>query len=341
MIHPRPRTAAPRLVVFHITAILVAYAAAGALGCRQASMPEPFEAERLDVRIDVHADGSIDVRERIEGLVADGSRSFVRLVESPRADTIVVQSVMLDGLAMPVESANLRLSETPRGVRAEWLLEAGDRAGHVFELHYRATGALSVDDNRGRLVWPVLPGGAGFAVREATVLLQVDAPGEILRGTGMAEAGWTVVLVARGLKATRADVGRDPATLLAEVSVDTQVVTLPAWQVRADLRSEFSLAFVSGALFVLVIGAGVIVIVRAQHPRRGRAETRVADPERDYAVAGLRKTATIGGLFSIVCAIAAYLTLSRFGWWAQLIPASMLLVSLAFGLYAQWMRRRP
>jgi hypothetical protein len=329
------------VVVFQISTILVAYAAAGALGCRQASIPEPFEAERLDVRIDVHADGSIDVRERIEGRVAEGSRSFVRLVESPRADAIVVQSVMLDGRAMPLESVNVRLSETPTVLRAEWLLEAGDRAGHVFELHYRATGALSVDDNRGRLVWPVLPGGAGFAVRQATVLLQVDAPGEILRGTGMAEAGWAVASAARGLTATRADVGRDPATLLADVSVDTQVVALPAWQVRADLRSEFSLAFVSGALFVLVIGAGVIVIVRAQHPRRGRAGTGTADRERDYAVSGLRKTAMIGGLFSIVCATAAYLALSQFGWWAQLIPASMLLVSLAFGLFALWMRRRP
>ncbi len=341
MIQARNGAVPGRVVPYRLAAIAVAIAIAGGTSaCRSAPIPQPFEADRVDVRIDLHADGSIDVRERIEGRPSSAQRRFVRSLESHRADAIAVQSMALDGRALPLETLNVRVRETPAALRAEWPLADGDQTAHVFELHYRALGVLSIDDNRGRLVWPILQGVEGFPVRHATVRLELDAPGEILRGTGMAEAGWTVERVERGLSATRTDVGRETVTLLAEVSVNTQVVKLPEWQVTADLRDEFSLAFISGALFVLVVGAGVIVIVRVQHPPRGRAAGSTLDRDREYAVSGLTKTAMVGTVFSMACAAAAHFTLPRFGWWVQLIPAAMLLVSLAFGMAAAWMRRR-
>jgi hypothetical protein len=333
---------------------------------------------------------------------------------SDEVDRIDVIAAAVDGAAIELSAARAQgaVSDGTRAARVEWPVPESRGSSTVFEVRYRAAGVVGVEAGRGRLRWPVLTANRGFPVGRARLTLTVRPPGQLLRGSGISEADWTVEYVPAGITASKAGVGQASATVQADVSIDPRSITRPAWQVDADLRSQFSLAFVAGALFVLVIGVGVIWIVWLQHPRvrvslregdrpsltippaaasvlAGRrvsapsfpseagpasaagesgpspstketwnhqrlldsgAATRNAlrstivddlrqhglvDGERLRVREGFRTTALVGGALALACAGAAQLLLGRFGWWAQLIPASMLFVAIWFLLAAR------
>jgi uncharacterized ion transporter superfamily protein YfcC len=87
------------------------------------------------------------------------------------------------------------------------------------------------------------------------------------------------------------------------------------------------------ALFILVIGGGVLWIVRFQYPRRRRDAgplTESEDRERSAVRAGLRTSGLVSVVLSVVLALVTWLTLSHFGWWPMSLPASILIVGLVF-----------
>jgi hypothetical protein len=65
-----------------------------------------------------------------------------------------------------------------------------------------------------------------------------------------------------------------------------------------------------------------------------------SDVERRHAAEGFRTTALAGLAFALLCAVLAQWLLHRFGWLAQMIPASMGLVALGFGVAARVFRPR-
>ena len=86
-------------------------------------------------------------------------------------------------------------------------------------------------------------------------------------------------------------------------------------------------AFLSGGLFILVIGAGVLWIVRFQYPVKAR-DTAAAEREevrRGLWYAGL---ACIG--LGLLTALAVRGLLGHLGVWPQALAVSILLVGIVF-----------
>ncbi len=276
--------------------------------------------------------------------------------------------------------------------------------------------------------------------------LTVPSQSQVFEGTaGMTEAGWSVTRQPHGIVATRDGIGLDQGTAVASFSINPSVIHMSDWQVTADLRSEFAAAFVSAALFVVVVGWGALwwilrfqfpairvspqeaasdeaedlppatamalvrpgseagrgaelgtlfalaregriaasegrlvatptaqppawaherlvldlVARRASEPEGGRglssdlasarrafrravAEDLTAhallEPERVTVASGLRTTGWLGLVFGALCAVVAWLTLGRFGFWPQLFSGSLLLVAVAFLIATRWFR---
>jgi len=214
----------------------------------------------------------------------------------------------------------------------------------------------------------------GLSVGRSRIELRLPEGVQMLRGTGMAETGWAIEILPQGMAAIRDGLGLQPATLLAEFPADLSRVTLPQWQWNDDLQGEFAPAFVSAAIFMVVIGIGVVWIIRFQHParrvtdvcqapvamvrlsaaatdalRRGSAprnasvarelvEHGLVDPDRLAVGTGLRTTVLVGILVALFCAFVGRVVLWRFEWWPQIVPASMAAVSLLFLVFARWFR---
>jgi hypothetical protein len=314
--------------------VLVCLLSFGIVGCRSGPIPPTFDADRFETEIVINPDGSLDVHERITGRAIGGAQVFERYAGSRQADGITAIASTGDGAAVVLDAAGTNRRGGGPSLRARWTLPSGTAETHTFEWRYKVSGAIAVESARGRLRWPLLAENRAFAVRDVEVRLRVSPPGQLLGGSGMAEANWTVARVPDGITAKRTAVGLDPATLLAEVSIEPRTVIRPAWQVSADLRREFGPAFLSGALFMLVIGIGVIWIVW------WRLRAHGSDAERRHTAVGFRTTALVGFVFAGLCAALAHWLLHRFGWLAQMIPASMMLVALGFGVAARVFRPR-
>jgi hypothetical protein len=150
----------------------------------------------------------------------------------------------------------------------------------------------------------------------------------------MVQAGWQVSEAMNGMIATGTGIGLAPAVVVAQFPidgfrpVDQLAVTIPVWQETEDMRREFAPAFVSGGLFMLVIGGGIVWMLRFKHPRVRASDIASPDEQERAAVAsGLRTSALAVGLLAAACMGLAALFLPRFGWWGQLIPISMALVA--------------
>ncbi len=215
-----------------------------------------------------------------------------------------------------------------------WTFPASPNATRAFELVYRANGAVAVRGGRGTIRYVAVPDGRTYPIEKATVQLAVDPEMHRFDGAGIAEAGWTVSRTADGIAAERTGLApTEGATVMAEVGIDPAVIAEPSWQRYQDWTDDLIPAFVSGGLFILVIGGGVLWIVRFQYPRRRRDAgplTEAEDRERSAVRAGLRTSGLVAVVLSVVLAFVTWLTLSHFGWWPMSLPVSILAVGLCF-----------
>lgn len=106
----------------------------------------------------------------------------------------------------------------------------------------------------------------------------------------------------------------------------------PVWERNRDRQRQFLPAFLAGALFFVVIGAGTLIMLRVQYPstRTPAAAGAAALPsasDRDVVVRGLRLSGLVGLAVSLACAAVAATSLAFFGPWLQVIPATMFAVS--------------
>jgi hypothetical protein len=332
--------------------------------------------DRHEALVEIHPDGSVLVTERLEGALFADNATLERVVGGDRADAIEYAGSSMDGLTWSDAAAGpLKVMvETGQPLYVRWDWAGTDSPPTSMHWRYRVTGATGLRERRGVVLWPVLASPRYLSINTSRIELRLPESIQMLRGTGMAETGWTIDVRPRGMVATRDGVGLDRATLLAEFPVDTSRVGLPQWQINDDLQGEFAPAFVSAALFMLVIGGGVVWIIRFQHPvrrvsidkavailpdglsgearralRRGAAprDARVTrelldrgliDPERLSVGTGLRTTAFVGTVVALLCALLSHLVLWRFDWWPQIVPASMIVVAILFLVFASRFR---
>jgi hypothetical protein len=340
-------------------------------------LPDPDVAiDRHEVVIDIQPDGVLLVSERLQGPLFSGHATFHRTVQSDRSDRVEFNRASLDDrVLVPGANGDVHLDvDGTNRLDVRWTTRGIDAGRHVAVLDYRVIGAIGYLNERGALAWPVLPSPRRMSVGESRIELKLPDTASILRGSGMAETGWAIEVLPHGMVATRRGVGLEPVTLLAEFPVNTGLIAVPEWQLNHDRQGEFAPAFVSGAIFMVVIGVGVIWIVWFQHPRlradgqppasasvealseretravrkgvapgarslaRGLIARGLMDPERHAAARGLVVSAWIGTAVAAICAVVAHLVLWRFGWWAQLIPATMPVVAIWFIVFARWFR---
>ena len=229
-----------------------------------------WAAERVDISLNVLIDGSVAVQETIvlRDLPAAGAQ-FERVIRKRHADGLFDLTATIDGRPAPVGRGAGRVRvEHGRPTRVHFEFEPSPNSTRTVTLQYRVAGVVSISGARGHFEWEALPPRRRFDI--ATTRIELALPDRTVQygPAGVAEAGWTVSETARGIVSERRNPPRDQAaTIVADISTTTMALAEPRWQFVDARAREFMPAFLSGALFILVIGAGVVWIVRFQYPR--------------------------------------------------------------------------
>ena len=338
--------------------------AAGALaGCRQP--PAGLVAESMNATLTVLPDGSLEVEEQWSVRSDDGGVAhFRRYTPVSRHDGVAGIEGALDGRPSQIGTApaDLSVGKGP-ALDAEWTFTSQAGARHTCVLRYRLKGAVAVSGIRGevstRLVAP-----REFAIEAATIALKLPAGAVLLEEPWVEEPGWDVERRPDGLIATRRNIGPDESvTPGATFTIDTMVAGEPSWQYFERRSGDLLPAFVSGGLFLLVIGAGVIGMVRMKYrpwpirpldgepsglaPDLERAllanrytaqelprlvSAGLIDAERMQVARDLRRAAIATLVFGAASLIFTSVTFAHLGPWPLAIPIGILVSGLMFAV---------
>jgi hypothetical protein len=318
-----------------LVALLPMAIAAG--GCRRPAIV--LRADAFDVTAAVASDGTATIAEQIT-IVAPASEpfvSFTRTVDAHRSDGITLQSAELDGATVAPGPA-LDVETTAARLRVRWIF--GDPAvrRHTLALRYVIQHPLEIRDGHGLLAWSAIPAGHPFAITASRLTASAPDTAEVFPLAGVAEAGWTVARTPHGITATARDLAPGtPATLLLEMSVPATMLE-PVWQRRDARNADLAPAFWSAGLITLLVGVGILWIVRFQYPKRRRPAGAEPDPERTLVAAGLRMGGRVTMASAVVCAIAVRLLIPDFGIAAQALPAAILIVGLMLEIAGQFFK---
>jgi hypothetical protein len=149
----------------------------------------------------------------------------------------------------------------------QWTFAPASDSVHTFTLAYRAADAVAISGIRGTVSWLVLPARRAFDVSVASVTLTLPDAAVLLQDPWVEEAGWQVVRLPHGLTAKRSGVSSsESATVGIEFTVDRMAAATPRWQSDSEFAAQFIPAFVVAALFILVVAAGVVWMVRFKYP---------------------------------------------------------------------------
>jgi len=317
--------------IWRCVAVLVPGILAGACGRPGGRVAESFRAEAR-----VLASGSVDVDETLVVRFSDaGATTFERRVDLDRADDVTFVSATLDGDAVVPGNPGARsvaVEHSGRRLRVVWTVPAASNAVRAFGLRYQVQRAVEIRENRGTLRIPLLPDPRSYVILSGHLELSTPDDVPLLDGSGIAEAGWTVARTANGLSGERSGIPADQSgTFVAELGVDRAVLVEPTWQGTQAFGRELVPAFVSGGLFILVIGIGVFGIIRFQYgAARGRSRAPGDRDSRESVRTGLRNAGLAAMAVGAATAGLTWMTLSDFGMWPQIIPASILCVGVAF-----------
>jgi hypothetical protein len=311
--------------------------------------PHVGTLDRLDVALEVRPDGSVDVREDLTaGTGIPAGAALDRSIEPVEADSVALVSTSLDGAFSEGRPDGVTVDAPGARMAVHWQVPADRTRAHTLTIRYKAFNALRVLDesSRASLRWLALSPDRGYDIAASRLTLVLPSGVRIYEGTGIGEAGWTVERTTTGITATRASVpDADAAFVFAEFDLLRATMAESAWQVREHRQENLLPAYVSAALFMFVIGAGALFILRKQYPRRqpgapaDAAHAPRPDPEKLMVARNLRITAWVGGVVAIACGIVAFMAFREWGDWLQLIPGSMLIVGAVFLVAARWWER--
>jgi hypothetical protein len=268
--------------------------------------------ERLEVRLALQADGSLEVSETWLVDVDPGRPSaFAR--DLPRGHHDGVSGLQ------PSPAARVEQGNAPS---VSWAIGPGWGAGlQSLSVRYAAANALELGPGRARLSWPVLPPNHRWRIKQAYLHFESPAGVTPVAPGGILEPGWRVTEVQTGVQAIRSDISPgEPVTVSFEFNRDALKLQEPRWQFQAERAREFKPAFASAAAFIVIVGLAVLGLLRVLVPEQGRAASR----------RGLRTAGLVFLVLGPLMAGAVRLTLDSFGPWAQSVPASVAIVGLLF-----------
>jgi hypothetical protein len=268
--------------------------------------------ERLEVRLALQADGSLEVSEIWLVDVDPGTPwTFTRTLPREHHDGLSTLQASPPGLV-----------EQGKAPSVSWAIGPGWGAGlQSLTVRYVATNALAIGPGRARLSWPLLLPSHRWRIKQA--YLHFESPAGVAPVTpgGIAEPGWGVTERPTGVQAIRANVGPgEPVTVSFEFSRDALKLQEPRWQFLAERAQEFKPAFASAAASIILVGLAVLGLIRVL----------VSDHARGAARRGLRTAGIVFLLLGPVLAAVVRLTLDGFGPWAMSVPASVAIVGVMF-----------
>lgn len=269
----------------------------------------------------LRADGSADVDETWIVSASDGG-TFHRVISASRRDALSGLTATLDDQPVMVTGAS----------EAVWSLlpGAGRRTARV---RYRAAGVIEVSGLHGTVGWQALESGRHPPVARAHLSLVVPDGIAFASDPRTAESGWRVSVDGGSVVAERSPAGRDDsATLIANLIVEPGTLPRPIWQEDAERATLLTPAFLSGGVFILVVGLGVIVMVAVQ-------EKGWTPAERAAATRGFFVSSLVALVFGALAWLVTPPLLGRFGQWPLAIAASIILVGVLFLVTGLVLRR--
>jgi hypothetical protein len=246
-------------------AIAVACVAGGAIVAMQGRSPaaENIRAPRYDVRVEVLPDGSLDIVETVVLAVgAKPMRWFDRTVPRRRTDGLTNASGLMDGQAVPVSI------DASRDLKFRWDFSPTANATHTFEMRYRASHVLAREIDGPRLVWTALPRKHTYPIDAAEITLFAPA-GSIATHVGATGGEVLPPTVGRpGVVIAGQSLGRD-RDVTVDITFAPNSITPrePEWFVVQDRQLNMLPAWLAGAVCILVVGVGILIMSFARLPR--------------------------------------------------------------------------
>lgn len=241
-----------------------------------------LHAERFETQLTLLPDGSLQVAETITFRFTDRTfREVERRVPIRRVDALVDVEALMDGRVLPegrgAGEARIRIGR--RELRVVWRFPRTTDTTHQFTLRYRAMGAMRLETTGAHMDWHVLPTRHRYAISQAEVLWQVPAGAVSIGGPALEAEGWAWSREGDRLwVARKADVAVNETAILTDtIEVRTLQMAPPQWQIDADRARQLAPAFLVGALVILVMGAGIVVMMRFRY-HRPRVDTGGAVP---------------------------------------------------------------
>jgi hypothetical protein len=283
--------------------------------------------ERLQIDLVIQEDGAVHVTETVTARTVGRPEEFERELTT-RGDSVRVDrfeavdaSIVAEDSSAPGE---VLIEMRPNGdVHVRWP-EAPADVARTCRLDYRAEGALEVIGTRAWLRWRLTPLMPSYPIADVAVTLQVPAGMRFAEPPAIAGEGWTLTERPGGVRATQgAQAPGQEARLTAVMDIGALTLLEPQWQQNADRAREMAPAFLSGALCILVVGVGAIIMVRVQY-MKSRATSALMSA-RD-AGRGLVVTGVVVLVLGAATAAGVPFAIERYGPSIATIPASLILV---------------
>ena len=306
--------------------VLAAFVALTVTACSPETGPA---ASVVDVALTVARDGSLQVQETIRLQIDQPITSFRRASPALHHDAITNVRATLDGADVAESTAATRVKSVAEDrLDVTWTFPSMT-GSHTFGLTYHAAGAVHVSGIRGRVSWMAMPPDRSFDIGNMNVSLALPERVIQIGDPWVMEAGWAVTREPLGMRATRTSVPAGEGVHIgAEFTIDTLSLPQPAWQYHEARANEFKLAFLSAGVFLLVVAAGIVVMIRLRlagiEPGPARAS------ERTTAAQGLRITAIVTVAAGVFGWLLVQQTLGTFGPWPYALPGCTILSGAVF-----------
>lgn len=267
-----------RRVVSLLVAVLIVLATPAAAQ----SPTRGLSADSLTLDLTLLPDGSLDVEETITFRFTGRTfRQVDRRIPIRRTDGIIDVNALMDGRALGSDGdQRVSVRTGRRDLRARWRFPRTGDTTHSFTIRYRAMGVMQLANGRAELRWHVLPMRHRYEIGVATVRWRSPADAVSIGGPALEAEGWTWQREEDGWIATKAALAVDEIAVLHEVfEAGSLAVSTPVWQVDEERAGQLAPAFIVGAIVILVMGAGMLVMfsLRYHRPRVDRARAQPAE----------------------------------------------------------------
>jgi hypothetical protein len=239
-----------------------------------------LHADRFEFEATLLPDGSIDVVETITFRFTGRTfREVERVVPSGRTDGIIdVRARREENGTAVDDDVRVDIRQRRRNLRVRWRFPSTTDVVHKFTLEYRAMGVMRVDGDRARLNWHVLPTRHRYRISEAVVRWRIPDRAVSLLGPALEAEGWSWAQEDGAWVARKRDLAVNETAILTDtIDATTMAMATPVWQMQDDRAQQLAPAFIVGAVIILVMGAGTIVMMVARY-HRPKVDRRQAVP---------------------------------------------------------------